>query len=121
MKINKSILSGIFLLLLANLAQAKTCNVTEKIIHGAWLEANADAPFEQMEFSVEGKQKVFNSWLHDRPEISNGSWSLQGCKLHIAHPTDDNLNYNFSVRLNHGKLELKEKGAPTGKFTRYKE
>lgn len=110
-----------FLILFASLANAKTCNVDENLLKGAWLGANNHAAFEQMEFSIEGKQKVFNSWLHERPDFTNGKWSLENCNLHIAHATEPNLTYDFTVRISRGKLELKEIGEPAGKFRRIKD
>jgi hypothetical protein len=119
MKIKAIILSA-SLAFLATFAHAKTCNINERTLKGAWLAANDHAAFEQMEFSTESAQSVFNSWLHDRPEIMGGTWSLKHCNLRISHPTEPNLTYNFTVRLNRGKLELKEEGSPVGKFRRIK-
>ena len=117
---NKSIFIGAMLALFAPFAHAKTCNVDENTLKGAWLKANSHAAFEQVEFSTEGTQKVFNSWLHDRPEMMGATWQLTRCNLRILHPTEPNLTYNFTVRLTRGKLELKEKGSPAGKFRRIK-
>ncbi len=120
MKINNAFLCCVFLFSLNSIAHAEACNINENNLKGAWLAANNHAPFEQVEFGVEGTQKVFNSWLHDRPEIANGTWSLKHCILRISHPTEPMLTYNFTARLNRGKLELKEKDYPVGKFRRFK-
>ena len=117
---SKSVFLGVLLAIFTPFVQAKTCNVDENTLKGAWLAANIHAPFEQMEFSTEGTQKVFNSWLHERPEITGGSWRLKNCHLHIAHPSQPNLTYDFTTKLYRGKLELKEKGEPSGKFRRIK-
>ena len=81
---NKSVLLVFLLSFFTSFAHAKTCNVSENTLKWAWLGANSHAPFEQMEFSIEGKQKVFNSWLHERPEVMGGSWSLKRCRLSIS-------------------------------------
>ncbi len=118
---NKSVLFFISLAFFTPFAHAATCNVGENDLKGVWLATNSYAAFEQMEFGIEDGKKVFNSWLHERPEIMDGNWSLKNCNLHVAHTTNPDMTYNFVARLNHGKLELKEKGEPPGKFRQMKE
>ena len=103
------------------LAQAKSCGVTEASLAGAWQRSGGLGPFEQMEFATEGGRRVFNSWLHERPDISNGSWSLQSCVLRISHPTGAALSFTFSARLTHtGRLQLKEDAEPGASYRRIK-
>ena len=109
-------------LLLAPLfAQALSCGVTEASLAGAWQRSGGGGPFEQMEFTTEGGRRVFNSWLHERPDISDGSWSLQSCVLKISHPTEAALSFTFSARLTrNGRLQLKEDADPSASFRRIK-
>ena len=103
------------------LAQSKSCGVTEASLAGAWQRSGGLGPFEQMEFATEGGRRVFNSWLHERPDISDGSWSLQSCVLRISHPTEAALSFTFSARLTRsGRLQLKEDAEPSASYRRIK-
>ena len=103
------------------LAQAKSCGVTEARLAGAWQRSGGLGPFEQMEFATEGGRRVFNSWLHERPDISAGSWSLQACVLKISHPTEAALSFTFSARLTrNGRLQLREDAEPGASYRRIK-
>ncbi len=122
MKENKQALLGATLLLAVTFAQAKACNVTESSLEGAWQRANEAGFFEQMAFTKEGDLKVFNSWLHERPEISNGSWTLKDCVLKISNSSNRDFSFTYLVQhANKGKLEIKEHGESVGKYRRIKE
>jgi hypothetical protein len=62
---------------------ATPCAVTERELLGPWSAVGHAGFFEQMEFERNGAQREFNSWLHDRPEISGAQWQLNACKLTI--------------------------------------
>ena len=85
----------LFLIPLA--ASAEQCPVTENSLVGAWERKSKSGFFEEMSFEIEGKQRLFNSWLHQRPEISGGTWKLENCTIFIAHPTEQNLSVEFAV------------------------
>jgi hypothetical protein len=70
-------------LLASSVVQAAPCAVTERELLGSWEAAGASGFFEQMAFERNGVQHEFNSWLHDRPEISGAQWRLEACKLTI--------------------------------------
>jgi hypothetical protein len=76
---------------------AGQCPVTEKSLQGAWERKSESGFFEEMTFKIEGTHHVFNSWLHQRLEFSGGSWKLENCTLHIAHPTEKDLTVDFVV------------------------
>jgi hypothetical protein len=105
---------------------AAPCTVTEQALLGDWQSRAPSAAFSVMQFSAEGTQRVFNSWLHERPEISEGTWSLRHCVLKVAHPTEPTLVYEFVVRsVGADQLVLQEVGAgasktPSAKFRRIK-
>ena len=78
-------------------ASAEQCPVTDKSLVGDWERQSKSGFFEEMSFEIEGKQKIFNSWLHQRPEISGGTWKLKNCTIFIIHPTEKNLSVEFAV------------------------
>lgn len=74
----------LFVMLFAtSVVRAAPCAVTERDLLGSWGAADHSGFFEQMAFERSGVQHEFNSWLHDRPEISGGQWQLEACKLTI--------------------------------------
>ena len=54
----------------------------EQII-GYWGCESGDCPDEEISFTVKDGIPSYNSWLHERPSASNGSWSLMGDQLKI--------------------------------------
>jgi hypothetical protein len=98
------------------------CSVSSNALLGAWAHTNQTGFFEQMEFTSDGKRNSFNSWLHDRPEISGATWSLQNCVLRISNPTDPSLSFVYSASMRAGqRLELREAGQPVARYRRIKE
>jgi len=85
-------------------AVAAPCNVREQTLVGAWEGIGKWAFFEQMSFEREGTNRHFDSWLHERPEISRGQWELQNCKLTIREPSG--LTQSFTVSAIRGRLSL---------------
>lgn len=85
----------LFLMPLA--ASAEQCPVTENSLLGAWERKSKSGFFEEMSFEIEGRQKDFNSWLHQRPEILGGTWKLTNCTIFIAHPIEKNITVEFAV------------------------
>jgi hypothetical protein len=66
-----------------SVVHAAPCAVTDRELLGPWVAVGDSGFFEQMEFERKGVQHEFNSWRHDRPEISGGQWQLEACKLTI--------------------------------------
>lgn len=87
----------VLLFILPPVASADQCPVTEKALLGAWERKSKSGFFEEMSFEVEGKQKNFNSWLHQRSVISGGTWKLESCIIFIAHPTENHPFVEFMV------------------------
>lgn len=106
----RSFLSALlFLIPLA--ASAEQCPVTDKLLVGAWERKSKSGFFEEMSFEIEGKQKIFNSWLHQRPEISGGTWKLANCTIFIVHPTEKNLSVEFVVlKASKNRIHVREVG-----------
>ncbi|MFP8779429.1 hypothetical protein [Hydrogenophaga sp. RWCD_12] len=94
--------------------------MTEKSLAGSWERVSRAGAFEQMELAVEDGRRVFHSWLHERPEITDGQWSLKGCRLEVRVPSEPALSYTFTVMAADGKrLILREAGEPgAGRYRR---
>lgn len=89
------------------------CRVLEQSVTGAWALVSRAGAFEQMELSVDNGQRVFNSWLHERPEITAGQWSLKACTLEVRAPSEPALTTSFTVISADGqRLVLREAGEP---------
>ena len=102
-------------------ALAAPCTVTDKRLIGEWLQTNGAGFFEQMKFALEKERNVFDSWLHERPEIADGTWSLEKCVLRISGP-DPALTFVYSVNMpSNARLELREKGRGVAKYRRVKD
>ena len=114
-------LFALTILILSNSIQAdEPCKVTEKALSGAWAFDSGKGFFEEMAFSVENKQRVFNSWLHQRPEIFAATWKLEGCELTIM-PSNDMTNFNYTiVSLKKNKLRLRSEDKEIGQYKRIK-
>ncbi|MDB5803323.1 MAG: hypothetical protein JWN73_645 [Betaproteobacteria bacterium] len=98
---------------------ADFCEVTDDVLIGAWTIASDGGVFEQMEFTTAGEQNFFNSWLHERPEISNATWTLENCTLRITKANDPSHPLVFTTSIGTGqRLELREKGQPLARYRR---
>ena len=97
--------------LLPSATAAQPCPISEGALLGAWKAHTNAGFFDQMSFDTDGKKKVFNSWLHQRPEISGGSWVLRHCVLSVAHPTESAIAFEFAVlKASKNRLHLREVG-----------
>lgn len=63
---------------------------------GSWEQVSGGF-FEEMSFDLTGSKRVFNSWLHQRPEISGGTWKIQDCTILIKHATDEMMKFAFRI------------------------
>ena len=85
------------------------CNLTEAQLAGAWVSVSGPSFFEEVAFEYEGGKRVFNSWLHHRPEIFGADWKLDDCRLQIRH--ENGMTFDFaSVRVRGDRLYLREEG-----------
>lgn len=62
---------------------APWCESHRKQLSGTWSRVGESGFFE--EFSA-GPNSEFDSWLHQRPEITGGSWTLNGCHFVAKGP-----------------------------------
>jgi uncharacterized protein YecT (DUF1311 family) len=92
-------------------AAGSSCSVQEASLVGAWVRRSGPGFFEEMAFGTDGTQRTFDSWLHHRPEISGGSWTLKDCTIYIQHASEAQLSLAFKVSgLRNGQLYVAEDG-----------
>lgn len=89
----------------------KHCPLAEADLIGAWERRSGPGFFEEMAFGLDGSRRMFDSWLHQRPEISGGSWRFERCTIHMRHPTEEALSVVFRVTgYRNGRLRVTEEG-----------
>jgi hypothetical protein len=54
------------------------CERHKPSLPGTWVRKGSTGFFEELSLGPDGD---LDSWLHHRPEISGGSWALDGCQL----------------------------------------
>ena len=63
-----------------------------------------------MAFEKDGNQRVFHSWLHERPEHS-GTWELKGDRLAVTIPENPVFNTNAKIlSITDKKLKIQFEG-----------
>ncbi len=67
-------------------ATTPSCTISETVIIDGWKAADDSTEYEQIAFSMEDGKREFSTWMHERPEIVGGSWSLTGCTLTLDAP-----------------------------------
>ena len=72
------------------------CPVNDASLLGNWKREKA-GPFEEMRFDLDGGEKVFLSWLHQRPEMV-GKWSINKCVIHIEDKNSAQLEFDLQVK-----------------------
>lgn len=86
--------------------QTSQKDYAEQII-GYWGCESGECPDEEVSFTVEDGIPSYNSWLHERPSASNGSWRLEDNRLNIDCCAGLNYEYEILV-LNDTKLVLRD-------------
>ena len=95
-----------FLLIAFNAVGGGPCRVKNDELVGAWTRVGSAGDFEEFALTREKGQQVFDSWLHERPEVSGGRWLLNDCVLHIESPSDASMSQDYGVSLARGRLRL---------------
>lgn len=97
---NRFLLSAALTLSLAacSTEQAVACDVAEATLLGDWQRSGEAGTFEQFSLGTQDGERRFDSWLHERPEVSAGSWTYQAddCRLAV-NGADSNLQWQFRV------------------------
>lgn len=105
----------------ANAAAADApCTLAPNDLRGAWT-SQGDGFFEQMAFGADGDRRSFDSWLHDRPEIVDATWSLDRCVLRIVPKDDAMPPFVYRARIGRGhRLELRDESGAVARYRRSK-
>ena len=99
-----------FLCMLASPAYAARCAVSERSILGAWQHVSGAGLFQEMEFRQIRGRRLFNSWLHQRPELVDMPWTFARCRIHIRH-SDPRLSVTLTVqRVSGNRLHVRTRG-----------
>ncbi len=111
--------AALVLLAFPLLAYSRSCPITEASLAGSWERRGRTGYFEQMELTIEGNSKVFDSWLHERPDMLDARWALVGCTLKIFAARSTTPAFVYKLRMN-GKngLELKAIGEAPARYRR---
>jgi hypothetical protein len=96
----------------ASSSGAAPCNLSAQSLLGSWEGVGKPAFFEQMSFEEEGGKRTFDSWLHERPEVSGAEWDLADCTLTLRESSGS--TQTFRVSLPRGRLLLSR---PDGRVT----
>jgi hypothetical protein len=89
---------------------AQGCHIVPQQLIGAWECVSSACQFQEMRFEQSSNRRKFSSWLHQRPEVVNGSWSIRQCQLQIRYL---NLVSEFRVlKLDSRQLWLASKNSP---------
>ncbi len=78
---------------------ASPCTVVEKDVVGAWGRPTGVAFFEEFELAVDDGERLFNSWLHQRPEVSGARWTYADCRLHIEASKNPAMTWDYTVAM----------------------
>ena len=88
-------------------AQSADCPATEAGLIGAWSRSGDSGFFEEFLLESAAGSRTFNSWLHQGPEISDATWSLEDCQLVVVPQHEEFGRFRFKViALENGKLRL---------------
>jgi hypothetical protein len=77
-------------------------------IVGTWIHVKGPTDYDSIEFALDGSERVFRSWMHDRP-ASFGHWTLQGKTLTVEIDDQDKLVWSV-VSVAATKLVLHQDG-----------
>lgn len=72
------------------------CPVNDASLQGNWKREKA-GPFEEMRFDSDNGERIFLSWLHQRPEMT-GKWSIDKCVIHIEDKNSPQLEFDLQVK-----------------------
>jgi len=89
---------------------ASACAIKESSLIGDWEQKSKIADYAVMAFDQDGNERVFDSWRHNRPDVSQGAWKLENCQLTIwADPDDVNRRAEYIVlEATAGRLRLRD-------------
>jgi len=95
------------------------CTGLEDQLIGVWQNTGGPGFFEAMSFSTDGQSRRFDSWLHDRPDVTDASWSVEGCRLVISTRGDGLGPFEYSIAMDTHELRLQEREGDVAIYSRY--
>ena len=83
---------------------------TAELLIGNWSCDSGPCSDEEIAFSIEDGKPTYNSWLHERPSASGGTWQLNGDRLLVECCAG--LSYEWEiVAVTDKELAMRESGA----------
>ncbi len=87
---------------------APSCGVDEAELVGSWRVRGDGGFFETFRLAIEGGERTFGSWLHERPDTS-GTWTYTACRLVIVPRDGSGEPFVYDVLgLRDGRLRLRD-------------
>jgi hypothetical protein len=86
--------------------QTDACQAGKGALLGAWKLVSNGGPFEEMAFTA----NRFDSWLHQRPELSGARWRVTGCELHVKDARSGFDGRYTLLKMTGNRLFLRESG-----------
>lgn len=80
----------------------------EPAVTGSWIQVKGPADFDSMDLALEGGDRVFRSYLHERPAWF-GHWQLSGDQLTAQNDDGEKIAWTV-VSASSDKLVLREEG-----------
>lgn len=85
------------------------CPVTEHGLVGSWKFVGGTGFFDEFTLSTGAKTRRFDSWLHQRPDISGAVWSLENCELVVTAQREATAPFRLKViSLERDNLRLRD-------------
>lgn len=113
---------GLLLLLVmpAKAMSADRCAINEAALLGVWRNDGATGSFQEFELQKAEGVNTFNSWLHQRPELLDATWTLSGCLLVVTPGRDESPPFRFRLlELKGERLRMRDEANPTdARYTR---
>jgi hypothetical protein len=89
-------------------AKGEDVKEREALLIGAWSCETGLCPDDEVEFALEDGERIYNSWIHNRPGVAGARWKLSGNDLTVTHASG--LGYRWRVvRLSATALVLYDK------------
>ena len=87
------------------------CTNQEELLLGSWFCESGSCPDEEISFSTQNGERTYDSWLHSRPSVVNGSWKLDGAVLTIDEEDQISTEW-FVLKATNKKLHLQQPNSP---------
>lgn len=84
------------------------CESQRERLAGSWKRIGGDGFFEAFSTGPDGE---LDAWLHQRPEISGGTWKLVGCNFVATSPSGLSVNW-IIIDVTKSELRALEVGIP---------